>query len=81
MYVVNNLTKPLLGLPAIEALDLIHQIDTVTQQDTNYIAEFPSVFSGLGLLNDPYHIELQTRVTLYLLSTPQKRNKNLTEWN
>lgn len=32
IYVVNKLKKSLLGLPAIEALNFIHQIETVTQQ-------------------------------------------------
>ena len=61
VYGVNKLTKSLLGLPAIEALNLVHQTDTVTQHDINYIV-VQSVFSGLELMNDPYHIELKTQL-------------------
>ncbi|KAL7883346.1 hypothetical protein SRHO_G00010040 [Serrasalmus rhombeus] len=73
VYVVAGLTKALLGLPAIEALSLVHRIDAVTQQHTpNLVAAYPSVFSGLGLLQKPYHIEVEKDATQYALSTPRR---------
>ncbi|KAL7828552.1 hypothetical protein SRHO_G00321860 [Serrasalmus rhombeus] len=63
----------LLGLPVIEALSLVHRIDAVTQQHTpNFVAAYPSVFSGLGLLQEPNHIELEKDATPYALSTPRR---------
>ncbi|KAI4879198.1 hypothetical protein NFI96_009429 [Prochilodus magdalenae] len=73
VYVVAGLTKALLGLPAIEQLSLVHRIEAVTQQNTsNFVAAYPSVFSGLGMLKEPYHIELEKEAVPYSLSTPRR---------
>ncbi|KAL6490042.1 hypothetical protein MHYP_G00003870 [Metynnis hypsauchen] len=73
VYVVAGLTRALLGLPAIETLNLVHRIDAVAQQNTpNLVAAYPSVFRGLGLLQEPYHIELEKDATPYALSTPRR---------
>ncbi|XP_051552704.1 LOW QUALITY PROTEIN: uncharacterized protein LOC127440265 [Myxocyprinus asiaticus] len=72
VYAVNKLTKPLLGLPAIESLNLVHRIEAVTKQDNDFITAYPSVFTGLGLLQEPYHIKLQKDATPYALSAPHR---------
>lgn len=53
IYVVAGLSKPLLGLPAIEALTLIQRLHTVQERKEDILAEYPSVFSGLGKLKEP----------------------------
>lgn len=72
MYVVAGLSKPLLGLPAIEALTLIQRLHTVQEQQEDIIAEYPSVFSGLGKLKEPYKIELEPAAVPYALSSPRR---------
>lgn len=68
VYVVAGLTKTLLVLPAIESLSFVHRIEAVAQQNTqDFVAACPSVFSGLGLLQEPYHIELEKEA----FNTPQ----------
>ncbi|KAL0150323.1 hypothetical protein M9458_054431, partial [Cirrhinus mrigala] len=72
VYVVAGLTQPLLGLPAIQAMRLVHRVNEVTQTDTDFKALYPSVFQGLGKLKEPYHIELEQGVVPYALSTPRR---------
>ncbi|KAI2666998.1 Retrovirus-related Pol polyprotein from transposon 17.6 [Labeo rohita] len=50
VYVVAGLTQPLLGLPAIQAMRLVHRVNEVTQADTDFKALYPSVFQGLEYL-------------------------------
>ena len=68
VYVVAGLTQPLLGLPAIVAMGLVHRVEEVTttkRQETtvqtaaNFKSTYPAVFKGLGKLKEPYHIELE----------------------
>ena len=47
VYVVKELQQNLLGLPAIQALNLLTQVDTL--QKTPVLQQFPVSFTGLGL--------------------------------
>ncbi len=58
VYAVGDLSKPLLGLPAIDALRLIRCLHTVEAQQKDVKFQYPTVFSGLGKLKEPYTIEL-----------------------
>lgn len=51
--VVNELYKLLLGLPAIKALELIKHVNAINAQSEDFKAQYPTVFSGLGKLNEP----------------------------
>ncbi|KAJ8356744.1 hypothetical protein SKAU_G00195380 [Synaphobranchus kaupii] len=72
IYVVAGLSKPLLGLPAIEALTLIQRLHTVQAQQESVKAQYPTVFSGLGKLKEPYKIELESGAVPYALSAPRR---------
>ncbi|KAL0174321.1 hypothetical protein M9458_030289 [Cirrhinus mrigala] len=72
IYVVAGLSKPLLGLPAIEALTLIQRLYTVHERQDDIRTQYPSVFSGLGKLNEPYTIELEPTAVPYALSSPRR---------
>ena len=65
VFVVTGLSKPLLGLPAIEALHLIQRIEEVREAQEDFKAAYPTVFSGLGLLKENYTIVLERDVTLH----------------
>ena len=59
VYVIKGLNHNLLGLPAIEALQLVAMVDTV-QDETALIKEkFPSLFKGLGSISTEYTIRLK----------------------
>ena len=70
IYVVRNLSRPLLGRPAIQALKVAVLIEPV--QVDSVVEEFPELFKGLGKLKDSYKIKLQDGVTPFALSTPRR---------
>ncbi|UYV82899.1 K02A2.6-like [Cordylochernes scorpioides] len=61
VYVVHHLEQPLLGVGACEDHQLVKRIDLVIngKTDVNPEREFPKLFEGLGLLEQPYHIKLK----------------------
>ena len=69
IYVVPGLTKALLGRHAIDRLHLIRRLASVQKmQDPK--EQFPSLFKGLGKLEQPYMIQLQEDAKPFALSTP-----------
>ena len=65
IYVVGNLKEPLLGKPAIEALNLIQKVARI-QSDVSYNdieaeakANHPRLFKGLGELKGEFKIKLK----------------------
>lgn len=70
VYVVSGLRKPLLGRPAIEALQLVTRIEPIETEEI--IKKFPTVFQGLGRLKDDYTIKLKSDAQPFALSTPRR---------
>ena len=70
VYVVENLHKPLLGRPTIEALKLLTRIGSVDKQSP--ISRFQHLFEGLGRLKEPYTIKLMEDAKPYTLFTPRR---------
>ena len=66
-FVVKTGQVPIIGLKASQELNLIKIIMNVNNgigQSAEKIHEkFPKVFKGLGCLNNPYHIEVDTTIT------------------
>ena len=56
VYVVKNITKNLLGFPAIKALSLLSHVESV---DKNIVSLYPSLFTGLGTFAQEYKIQLK----------------------
>ena len=71
IYVVRGLTKPLLGLPAIEHLHLLSRVTGVSKYIDPKV-QFPALFTGLGKLKQPYTIRLKEGVKSFALSTPRR---------
>ena len=59
----------LLGRPSVKGLSLVSRVASVKMFDP--VAEFPSLFSGLGCLEREYKISLQKDAKPYALSTPR----------
>ena len=73
VYVVRGLTKSLLGLPAIEQLNLICRIAAVSEQQAlEPTVQFPKLFTGLGKLEGDYTILLDPEAKPFALSTPRR---------
>ena len=70
VYVVSSLSKPLLGKPAIESLNLISRVDIVDKDSCK--ANYPELFTGLGLMTGEYKIRLKPDSTPYAITTPRR---------
>lgn len=70
VYVVKNLGRPLLGLPAIKALGLLHRVDSI-DMDTLKSA-YPKLCSGLGMIQQPYTIKLKPGAVPVSLKAPRR---------
>ncbi len=72
VFVIDSLSRPLLGLPAIEALQLVERIDAVELPEERFKNKFPKVFTGLGKLEGNYCIRLKADAVPYTLTTPRR---------
>ena len=70
-YVVTDLSRPLLGRPTIEQLNLLARVQTVQEMLTP-IQKFPKLFTGLGKLPGQYHIKLIGGAKPYSLNVPRR---------
>ena len=73
---VENLKEPLLGRPAIDALDLVQKAEAVHLDDCKKLekeakALFPKLFKGLGDLKYEFTIKLKPNATPYAIRTPR----------
>ncbi|XP_042148913.1 uncharacterized protein K02A2.6-like [Ixodes scapularis] len=69
LYVIDSLSVPLLGLPAIEALKVVQFLGAVDAPETTLHAE---LFRGLGTLKDEYTIRLKPDAVPFSLSAPRR---------
>ena len=60
IYVMENLHRPLLGRPALQALRVVALVEPIQKTD---VSQFPEVFKGLGKLKDNYVIKLRENAT------------------
>ena len=71
IFVIQGLSRPLLGRPAIEALAIVSVLEPILTLD-NVVEKFPRLFEGLGKLKDNYSIKLQNNCQAYALTTPRR---------
>ena len=79
-YVVNHIRHPLLGKPAIKALNLLKRINTTTDATSDaahareqVFKDFPALFSGLGTMKGvEYDIKLKENSTPHAISAPRR---------
>ena len=73
VFVVQGLTRSLLGRPAIEQLEILKRIQSMAIDPPAEIqAKFPKLFEGLGKLEGEYQIQLKENATLSALATPRR---------
>ena len=70
IYVIRGLRKALLGRPAIEALQVVKQVEPV--QTSSIVKQLPELFQGLGRLKDNYKIQLRSEAKPFALTTPRR---------
>ena len=71
IYIVRGLTKLLLGRPAIKQLKLISRIDAVSEQELDPFIQFPKLFTGLGILQKEYNIQLKRGAKPFAIYTQE----------
>ena len=72
IYVVKGLDLALVGLPAIEALNLVAKVCMINTDKETFISRFPKLFSGFGCLTEEYEIQLTKDAVPYALTTPRR---------
>ena len=72
LFVVRGLSKNLMGLPAITALNLATRVDGVGDYSQSIQEKFPSVFQGLGTFGDPYEIKLKDGAKPWAIHTARR---------
>ncbi|UYV61517.1 K02A2.6-like [Cordylochernes scorpioides] len=74
VYVVYHLEQPLLGVGACEDLQFVKRTDLLINgiTDVNPEREFPKLFEGLGLLEQPYHIKLKEGAKPFPIPVPRR---------
>ena len=72
LYVVRGLKKPLLGRPAIQALDLLQRINAVSSSTVEPKKEFPELWQGLGKCENAYTVRLKDDAKPFSISTPRR---------
>ena len=70
MYAVQDLNRALLGLPAIEALQVVSFVEPI--KASKVFTLFPNLFTGLGKLKDNYQIKLKGDAKPYTLQVPRR---------
>ncbi|CAC5410620.1 unnamed protein product [Mytilus coruscus] len=70
-FVTETNQSPLLGFKASNELGLIHVIMTVQTDVDDPVKSFPKVFTGLGCLEKPYHIKIDSSVNP-VINPPRK---------
>jgi len=68
VYVVKNITKNLLGFPAVKASSLLSHVESVNK---NIVSQYPSLFTGLGTFTQEYRIHLKANAQPFALNTPR----------
>ena len=71
IYVVKGLRNNLLGFGAIEKLQLVKRMESMSPNPLDVKSQFPKLFSGLGTLGDEYTIRLKENAKPYALYTPR----------
>lgn len=78
VFVIENLARPLLGLPALTASHLVEPMDEINtlgeKEDPEKIFKnpFPKVFTGLGRLEGNDQMRLKENAVPYALPTPRR---------
>ena len=68
VFIIKQLKKNLLGLPAIKALNLLAIVGSIEDEIST---KYSSLFTGLGTFPDTYTIKLHLEAHPYALFTPR----------
>ena len=72
IFVIQHLHKPLLGLPAIQALQLVSRVNAVGDLAAQVSEKYPQLFGGLGSMTGEHIICLNEDAKPFAISTPRR---------
>ena len=72
VYVIENLTTPLLGKPTIKKMKLLHFVDAVEDSTDVWAQEFPKLFSGLGCMPNEVKVTLNPDIEPFAQAVPRR---------
>ncbi|KAL5006376.1 hypothetical protein ScPMuIL_015182 [Solemya velum] len=72
VFVIRNLSKSLLGRPAIEKLGLLKIVGSVRDSTRSIEQRYPQLFRGLGKTSGEYHITLRENSHPFSLSVSRR---------
>ena len=61
-FVVDTDQEPVMSFRALQDLGIIKVVLNVSKPSESYLKQYPNVFTGLGCLSKPYHIQLDSSV-------------------
>ena len=71
MHVIRNLKTKLLGLPAIQALQIVQRLNAVEAHEQSIREQFPKLFTGLGNFGEDYDIQIKEGAVPHCVFTPR----------
>ena len=72
LYVVKGLKQPLLGKPAIQALEILKRINAVSSSKVEPKTEYPELFRGLGKMENAYTVRLKEGAKPFSIASPRR---------
>ena len=72
IFVIQHLHKPLVGLPAIEALHLVSRVNAVGDLTQQILEKYPQLFGDLGSMTGEYTIRLNADAQPFAITTPRR---------
>ena len=72
VYVIHGLKSNLLGLPAIEALQLAARLNSVDSYRERIVSDYSQLFQGLGTLGEPCDIHVDPEAKPLAIFTPRR---------
>ena len=70
VYVLNVLSQPLLGWPAIKSLLVLKNIQSLSENE--FVKKYPSMFTELGTMKCKYDIKLKDGANPFCLAAPRR---------
>lgn len=71
IFVIDRLQQPLMGCPAVEALNLLSRIDIVSSSE-KFVSLYSNLFCGLGNFGVEYHIMLKQEAKPFTMSAAKR---------
>ena len=70
IFAADNVRTPLLRRSTIKAFGLIHRVEVISTISVDIRTQYPSLFTSLGCMSEPYEIKIRDDATTYAITSP-----------